>query len=141
MAQKPLNYIGSGGYFPITLSTNEKGETGWYPLKRDINLIKQNIRSLIIYNIGQKFREEKFGTRINECLEEPNDQLLEFLVKNFLKEGITNWEPRVKSLAVATKRDGGSLYIQVKFSVNTSQEVGELVFQYNPQNQTLNVTE
>ena len=87
MNLEQLNTIGSGGYFPIELTqaqdnkgnnlfidTNNglKPKIGWYPIKGTTNLIKQNIISLLIYHIGQRFRQEEFGTRIYECLEEPN---------------------------------------------------------------------
>lgn len=156
MNLEQVNIIGSGGCFPIELTTpvdnngtpemvetteGVKPKVGWYPIKGDIKLIEQNLRSILLFQIGQRFRQENFGTRIWECIEEPNDQLLEFLVKDFIRDGINSWEPRIKSLAVDTRREYDKVLITVRFQVNFSNTVSELNFEYNHQNRTLNVNQ
>lgn len=152
MNLEQLNSIGSGVYFPIELTQAKdlegnlltvdtiKGKIpkmGWYPIKGDTKLIKQNIISLVIYHIGQRFRQEEFGTRLYECLEEPNTQVLEFLVKDFIRDSINSWEPRVEALAVATTRQYDKVYISLRFKVRLSRSIDEVNFEYNPQNQTI----
>ena len=82
------NIIGIGPLFPIRITENEKGEKGWYPVNGDIELVHNNLSALLWYDIGQRFRQEDFGTRLWECIEEPNTQALAFLVKDFLKKAI-----------------------------------------------------
>lgn len=97
-----LNSIGSGAYFPIKLEqavgSDGKLESvqlpdgrvvpkiGWYILRGDVALIKQNLTAILTYQIGQRFRQEDFGSRTWECLEEPNTSALNLMIKKF-REG------------------------------------------------------
>lgn len=143
-----LNDIGIGAVFPIVLSTPKDAEgndryedrlidgvltpvklVGWYP-STGLNLVKNNITSIFIYQIGERFRQENFGSRLWECIEEPNTQLLEYMVTQFIKQSLSIWEDRVVGLKIETTREGPKLFIQVTFSVNTSS-VDELILEYD----------
>jgi hypothetical protein len=63
------NIIGIGPLFPIRITENEKGEKGWYPVNGDIELVHNNLSALLWYDIGQRFRQEDFGTRLWECIQ------------------------------------------------------------------------
>lgn len=151
-----LNTIGSGAYFPIkleqALGSDGKPESvqlpdgrvvpkiGWYILRGDVALIKQNLTAILTYQIGQRFRQEDFGSRTWECLEEPNVSALNLMIKNFVKDGIAAWEPRIKALKVlALKPTKESIRLLIYFRVQNSQRVEELNFQYNLNNSTTNV--
>lgn len=143
-----LNDIGIGALFPIQLSTpkdadgNDRYENqlvngvltpvklvGWYP-STGLNLIKNNIISIFIYQIGERFRQENFGSRLWECIEEPNTQLLEAMVTDFIKQSISTWEDRVTGLRIEAFREGSRLFVRVTFQVNTSA-VGETTLEYD----------
>lgn len=151
------NYIGAGPYFPIKL-TQVIGEDGkpekvvqpdgsvvdkisWRPIVGSIDLIKQNLTSLFIYQIGQRIRQEYFGSRVWECIEEQNTQALSFMIKNFVKGSIVAWEPRITALEVNSSRNFDKINIQIRFSVQNSTSVEELNFEYNPSNNSINVNQ
>lgn len=151
-----LNTIGSGAYFPIKLeqSVGKDGKPesvqlpdgrvvpkiGWYILRGDVALIKQNLTAILTYQIGQRFRQEDFGSRTWECLEEPNTSALNLMIKNFVKDGIAAWEPRITALKVlALKPTKESIRLLIYFKVQDSQRIEELNFQYNLNNSTTNV--
>lgn len=151
-----LNTIGSGAYFPIklkqALGSDGKPESvqlpdgrvvpkiGWYILRGDVALIKQNLTAILTYQIGQRFRQEDFGSRTWECLEEPNTSALNLMIRNFVKDGIAAWEPRITALKVlALKPTRESIRLLIYFKVQNSQRVEELNFQYNLNNSTTNV--
>lgn len=151
-----LNTIGSGAYFPIKLeqSVGKDGKPesvqlpdgrvvpkiGWYILRGDVALIKQNLTAILTYQIGQRFRQEDFGSRTWECLEEPNTSALNLMIRNFVKDGIAAWEPRITALKVlALKPTKESIRLLIYFKVQDSQRVEELNFQYNLNNSTTNV--
>lgn len=151
-----LNTIGSGAYFPIkleqALGSDGKPESvqlpdgrvvpkiGWYILRGDVALIKQNLTAILTYQIGQRFRQEDFGSRTWECLEEPNTSALNLMIKNFVKDGIAAWEPRITALKVfALKPTKEYIRLLIYFKVQNSQGVEELNFQYNLNNSTTNV--
>lgn len=138
-----------GAIFPIELTqaTDENGNPrythdskgqpvpliGWYPTGDLYKLIKHNLTSVLLYHIGERFRNESFGTRIYECLEEPNTQLLEFLIKDFMKTSIPIWESRVKSLSVDVLREDSKLYIRAAFAI-TGRSPESVTLAYNPEN-------
>lgn len=110
--------IGRGPLFPIQLTTNDQGKVGWYPVNGDPNLIKENISSLLYYMIGQRIRQEMFGTRLWECIEEPNVQALSFLIKDFLTSALTTWEDRIILQDIQTARVDSKINILVTYVIN-----------------------
>ena len=83
--------VGKGILFPFTITKNESGLTGIYPVNGDFDLVRNNISSILYYLIGQRFRQENFGNRLWECIEEPNSQALSFIIKEFIKDAIGTW--------------------------------------------------
>lgn len=112
-----IDQIGVGALFPIHLSTNEEGNKGWYPTEGDPTLIENNLIALIEYSIGQRFRQEDFGTRLWECIEEKNTQAIQFLVREFLLEAIRKYEQRIKVKQVITERESTKLHIIMEFVI------------------------
>ena len=133
---KQANTVGTGAMFPIALSTpkdadgnDEYTETlvngvvtrvkkvGWYP-STGLNLVKQNVTSIFVYQIGERFRQENFGSRLWECIEEPNTDLLSYMAAKFVKESLYLWESRINGLEVTCTREGSKLFIKIKFFEN-----------------------
>lgn len=110
--------IGRGPLFPIQLTTNDQGKVGWYPVNGDPELIKENITALLYYMIGQRIRQENFGTRLWECIEEPNVQALSFLIKDFLTTALTQWEGRIILQDIQTARVDSKINILVTYVIN-----------------------
>lgn len=130
--------IGKGAYFPITITENDNGNQTWAALNGDIDLIKQNITSLFVTDIGFRCRLEQFGTRLVECLEEPDTQALEFLIELYIKEAITSWEPRVNILDINLIHHGlSSVNITITIEVILTQTVTSLSFDLNMQNSSI----
>lgn len=121
--------VGSGPLFPIELDNNG----GWGIVKGDLSLIENNLISILVFQVGWKLRQEIFGTRVYETLEEPNVPTLRLLVYRFVKDAIASWEPRIvlrENIITFTKT---SVDIHIKYEVNTSNLVGELDFSYQKQ--------
>lgn len=131
-----LTTIGSGAYFPIEL-TNINGKTTWAPLIGDIRLINQNLIAIFSTQVGEMFRNEYFGSRLIECLEEPNTQALQLLVKKFIKNAIESWEPRIEFLESSLTVSNASILVKFRYKVKINQNIGELDFSYNPQTNNL----
>jgi phage baseplate assembly protein W len=130
MANIYNDLIGSGGLYPIQITQNSQGLTGWYPVKGDPKLIENNLFSLITYQIGQRFRQEEFGTRLEECLEEPNTQALAYLVDEFLKSAINEYENRIKYVSSSISRNGSKLNIEFTYRLksNNSSRVATVTY-------------
>lgn len=112
-----IELIGVGALFPIKLSTTDQGKRGWYPAQGDPALIENNLRALVEYMIGQRFRQEEFGTRLWECLEEPNSQALGFMIREFLNQAIGLYESRIEIKKVTTERYYSKLYITMEYAL------------------------
>ena len=125
------NIIGIGPLFPIRITENEKGEKGWYPVNGDIELVHNNLSALLWYDIGQRFRQEDFGTRLWECIEEPNTQAQAFLINTFLKEAISLYEDRINYKEAIISRSGNKLYIEMHYTLKQSNEEKSLGITYN----------
>lgn len=136
MNLKQLNSLGKGAIFPIELTTPKDSEgnpeyttmvingkstlvkkVGWYP-QSSIELVNENLGSIFTYQIGERFRQEDFGHRLWECIEEPNTQLLEYMVNQFVKDSIQKWESRITGLDINIVRDSYKLYIKISFTVD-----------------------
>ena len=130
--------IGSGPLFPIELTKNEMGQTGWYPVSGDTKLIENNLESLMIHQIGQKLRGEDFGTRLWECIEEGKTQAQAFLVNAFMKDAISSWEDRITYKSTTITREGSRIILRFHYVINgtSSSNVGTLV--YDALNNSLN---
>lgn len=109
--------IGVGAGFPIYLSHNDQGQTLWKPLEGDINLINQNIASILNYSLGQRLRQEDFGSRLWEVIEEPNHQSRDFLIRRFIKDSLEEFEERIRLTDVVLTRQNSFLHIEIKFTI------------------------
>lgn len=73
-------------------------------------------------------------------MEEPNTSALNLMIRNFVKDGIAAWEPRITALKVlALKPTKESIRLLIYFKVQDSQRIEELNFQYNLNNSTTDV--
>ncbi len=146
--------FGAGASFPIVLTNpkdkdgnptyipqNEGGESvqvqrvGWYPISSP-ELIKQNLISLFVYQLGERIRQEDFGSRLWECVEEENTQALAYLVFQFIKASISKWEPRVVGLKTEVTIKGNKLYIQLKYAI-AGDNVNNITLEYEHSTNTI----
>ena len=123
--------IGNGMVYPIVLGTNSEHKTGWYPVIGDTKLITDNLNALLQYTIGERFRQEDFGTRLWECIEEPNTQAQAFLINTFLKEAISLYEDRINYKESIISRNGNKLHIEMHYTLKQSNEEKSLSITYN----------
>ena len=124
MNLKQANTVGVGALFPIVLSTPKDAQGN------GLDLVKNNVTSIFIYQIGERFRQESFGSRLWECIEEPNTDLLAYMATVFVKQSLTAWESRVRGLEVVCTRDGAKLFIKIRFSIGT-QAPTEAIVEYD----------
>ena len=109
--------IGIGAIFPIELEENDQGQTGWYPVYGDSKLIEENIKALLLYEIGQRLRQEDVGTRLIEVLEEPNTSALSFLIREYIMKALNKYESRVLITKISSTRLNQKLHILLEFKI------------------------
>ena len=123
--------IGIGAIFPIELKENNQGQTGWYPVYGDSKLIEENIKALLLYEIGQRLRQEDFGTKLIEVLEEPNTSALSFLVREYIMQALAKYESRVSVTKISSTRLNQKLHILLEFMIVELNQDSFLEAQYN----------
>ena len=94
-------FIGGGITFPLQIVN------GKVLIKSDFSLIRSSIGIILNWQIGTRFYNESFGSRIWECLEEPNDNVIKSLLSHFIIESLTTWEKRIEL------RNGSITYTKV----------------------------
>lgn len=109
--------IGVGTLFPIELKKNSQGKTGWYPVHGDPKLIEENIKALFTYEIGQRLRQEDFGTMLTGVLEEPNTSALSFLVREYIMQALNKYESRIQVTKISSTRLNQKLHILLEFRI------------------------
>ena len=123
--------IGIGAIFPIELKENNQGQTGWYPVYGDSKLIEENIKALLLYEIGQRLRQEDFGTKLIEVLEEPNTSALSFLVREYIMQALAKYESRVVVTKISSTRLNQKLHTLLEFRIVELNQDSFLEAQYN----------
>ena len=109
--------VGNGMVYPIVLGTNSEHKTGWYPVIGDTKLISDNLNALLQYTIGERFRQEDFGTRLIEVLEEPNTSALSFLIREYIMQALNKYESRVLITKISSTRLNQKLHILLEFKI------------------------
>ena len=112
--------MGIGGLFGIGISENEKGEKGWYGVNGDIEVVDNKVCGVVWYDIGERLREEDFGSRVWECIEEGNREGLGLLVKELLKKGMCRYESRISFKRVNMRLEGRKVLMEMNYVINES---------------------
>lgn len=108
----------AGLEFPIIL------ETGSSSLSSGINIIKSSLKIIISWPIRTRYFNGEFGSRIDEVLENQNDNILISIIRQFIIDSITKWEKRIELISVEIFRPTSE-----KLTINLVYRVKELDIQ------------
>lgn len=117
MANILEKHIGTGVLFPFIINENSSGESGLYPVSGTPDLIIHNLNSLIQYELGFRIRQEDFGTRLWECIEEPNTQAQAFIIEQFVKQALKKFENRITYKNAEIIRQDTKLTLNIWYSI------------------------
>lgn len=120
------NFIGKGLTFPIELS----GGRG--VIKSGFEVIRSSIRMILSWPYAQRFMLGEFGSRVEEMLEEPNDEISRQLIESFIKDALDTWEKRIQVLELGVENNSteGTVMIKLRYSIVNSQLVDNFVFPF-----------
>lgn len=100
----PLERI-SQGFKDISMSFQ------YNPLNNDLIALKnetaiaRSVRNIVFTLPGEKFFDSNFGSRISNSLFENVDQISASIIRDEIRNSITNYEPRVELIDVQTTPD------------------------------------
>ncbi len=100
----PLERI-SQGFKDISMSFQ------YNPLNNDLIALKnetaiaRSVRNIVFTLPGEKFFDSNFGSRISNSLFENVDEISASIIRDEIRNSITNYEPRVELIDVQTTPD------------------------------------
>ena len=116
----------SGIAFPLTLTT------GKHTVVSGVDLIQASLKTILAWPMFTRFYLGNFGSRILECLDEPNDDILTNLIRRFVIDAIDTWEKRIdlKQITI-TRPTTESLVIDLVYNIRESNSEGSFYYNYN----------
>ena len=121
-------FIGQGLIFPIVIDAKGRAETS-----SGFELLRASITHILSWPKNSRWFNEKFGVRLWEVLEEPNDVVGISLVRTFIIEAINIWEPRVELLDIVVIEDTASLQkieIELTYRIKNSKTEDTFIFPF-----------
>jgi len=119
------NIIGKGIIFPIELNN------GAPVIRTDNELIKSSIAMILGWPDRDRFFIPEFGSRLEELLEEPNDQVILGVMNYFIKTTLKKWEPRIRVDTVrAYSKKPESLQVVISYTIIRTNKGDSFVFPF-----------
>jgi len=114
----PLERI-SQGFKDVSMSFQTN------PLNNDLIALKnetaisRSLRNIVLTTPGEKFFNERFGSRVSESLFENVDSITANIIEGEIRTSIVNYEPRVKLLRVQAiaDQDNNSFDVIIQFQI------------------------
>tara|TARA_B100000579_G_scaffold48339_1_gene33724 strand:+ start:585 stop:986 length:402 start_codon:yes stop_codon:yes gene_type:complete len=114
----PLERI-SQGFKDVSMSFQTN------PLNNDLIALKnetaisRSLRNIVLTTPGEKFFNERFGSRVSESLFENVDSITANIIEGEIRTSIINYEPRVKLLRVQAiaDQDNNSFDVIIQFQI------------------------
>lgn len=121
-------FVGSGIIFPIIL--NNEGRPDIYT---NVTLINSSIVAILNWPYAHRFFNDMFGSRINELLEEPNDDITKTLLSHFVVDALNLWEKRivVKNSGIKIVRfNREKVDVQITYRINSTKVEETFIFPF-----------
>lgn len=120
--------IGTGLQSPNAFNKS----TGGVNYNTGFERINQSINHILGTRIGERFFLPEFGSRLYELVFEPNDYILEDLLKLYVSDALGKWEPRIKVLNVTPKIGGSNTVpISIYYNLINTNMTNNYVYPFN----------
>lgn len=118
-------YLGQALALPLVL------RQGAVTTISDKELIEQSIVTILNTPKGSRFFLPEFGSRLKELMFEPNDTVLQDLLRLFIFEAMREWEKRAQFVDVKfSKPNEESIDCEIKYRILQSNEIDSFVFPF-----------
>lgn len=123
--QEIQDFIGKGLTFPINVVN------GRAPLESGFELIRSSIRVILAWAYGNRYFLGEFGSKLDELLEEPNDQILYNLINTFVIDAIEEWEKRIELRDVVIENSTQTkIEVRLYYKIINTQKEDNFVFPF-----------
>ena len=126
MAEK-LDYLGKGWTFPLQINIQ-----GGISLTSGAQDVKEAIRIILGTELGERLYRPNFGSRLSELSFAPLSPRTLFLIKLYVQEALTIWEPRIDLEEIETIPDPvlGKVEVVINYRLKSTYEYGSLVYPF-----------
>jgi phage baseplate assembly protein W len=121
-------YLGQGLAFP--LQVDARGQIALVSAERDI---EQSIGIILATSPGERVMRPEFGCRAHELLFEPMHVGTVALMRQYVAEALTMWEPRIEVQAVNVYVDpdhDGALLVEIYYLIKETHDERSIVFPF-----------
>jgi uncharacterized protein len=121
-------FLGIGWKFPA--SVDSKGKIAMSEYETDI---KEAIKIILGTAKGERVMRPDFGCGIHDFVFSPINKATLSLVENTVREGLTNWEPRIELIkveAIDEASDEGKLLVSIDYRVRVTNNRFNLVYPF-----------
>lgn len=127
MAAPPPSPIGTGVAFPIAIDIRGSLKTS-----AEARNIEESIRIILGTKIGERVYRPNFGCRLSELAFSPLETRTLLLVRLYVEEALTTWEPRIDLEGVYTEPDPirGRALIAIAYRIKNSPDRRSLVYPF-----------
>lgn len=91
--------VGRGIVFPVKLTSR-----GFPVYEGGITLIESSIKMILSWPIRQRIYLSEFGSKLEACLGEPNDDLIKGLMEHYIVDSLNQWDIRIQVIDVLVDR-------------------------------------
>ncbi|WP_204150197.1 GPW/gp25 family protein [Leptolyngbya sp. CCY15150] len=121
------SYVGAGFAFPI--ETNVQGSI---KLSSDSPNIEESIKIILGTKLGERVYRPNFGCRLAELVFEPMNTQTLLLIRLYVEEAITLWEPRIIVENVMTEPDPveGKVTIEIFYTPKGTYDSRSMVYPF-----------
>lgn len=118
--------IGKGIVFPFILT-----QQGRLEIKAGLPLIRASLTNILSWPYADRYFLKKFGSRLFELTDEPNDDVLKSLIRQFVIDAIELWERRIKLTNIKLERlDHQTLNVELTYKIVATQQEDSFIFPF-----------
>jgi uncharacterized protein len=121
-------FIGRGLSFPMQVDSQ-----GRLSLTNGENEIFQSIRIILETSPGERVMRPTFGCRVWELIFEPRDASTEALLKEYVREALAMWEPRIEVTGVDILEEGAPqevVMVNIRYLIKNTHDERSIVYPF-----------
>lgn len=121
-------FIGRGLNFPLQVDSQ-----GRLALTNGENEIFQSIRIILETSPGERVMRPTFGCRVWELIFEPRDASTEALLKEYVREALAMWEPRIEVTGIDILEEGAPqevIMVNIRYLIKNTHDERSIVYPF-----------
>jgi phage baseplate assembly protein W len=121
------SFYGQGINYPVSSDV-----TGGITESSGLQSIQQSIQIILGTQYGERVMRPTFGCNLKSLVFAPNNQQTSALARQYVMDGLQQWEPRItlKSVSVTNSVESPTLLIDIQYVVNASLDPQAMIYPF-----------